>query len=180
MKLLILFMTLASTCLLSCKNGTQKVNENALLLGQKVFFSKTVSAFTIIDSLKRIDNLHIIIYIDSSQCTPCSINDIILWEKHNDFLSQNDINISLIFGTKDHDLISDLMTKYYISYPYIIDENRILIKENPFLSNESFRTFVINNEQSIIWLGNPNYSKKTWNLFTNMLKSYKNENKKNY
>lgn len=169
---------MGGTILTACVNQTQKKDYS--LLGEVVSFPEAVSDFDSIDSIINSNNLHIIIYIDSSQCTPCAIDDIVLWEKYDDFLCDERLDITLIFGINNQQFISNLLSKDYINYPYIIDKKRALIKNNPFLLKEKFRTFIIDRKKTIIWLGTPLLSQKSWNLFTNLIKSYKNENQKDY
>lgn len=98
-----------------------------------------------------------VIYIDSSLCSSCNINQLSLW---NDLMVKMP-NTSFIFIIAPHH-IEDVK---YICYcientdlksPVYIDSDYQFLKCNPFFPKESlYHTVLLNNENEVILVGNP-------------------------
>lgn len=159
--------------LISCQNKASKPTSDAKWLGSEVVLPNGVVFSAPTDSLWKNNTLHIIMYIDSTECTPCSVDNIIMWNKseYEKYMSKYKIDILLVFGTTQETVVRELMANYSISYPYAIDKRRNLLRANDFLSDKKFHTFIVDSNRKIIWLGSPIYSEKTWGLFTEMLDS---------
>jgi peroxiredoxin len=51
----------------------------------------------------------VVIYVDSAECTPCSLNHLSLWKKHRNELEQNKTGILLIISNSDEDAVINVL-----------------------------------------------------------------------
>ena len=56
----------------------------------------------------------------------------------------------LVFGATEKSVVIELIKLYRISYPYVIDKKRSLLKENESLSNKKYHTFIVNSGREIL------------------------------
>lgn len=67
--------------LTSCRGNNSRQKNNADWLGTGVVVPKDIMHPIMADSLWKNNSLHIIMYIDSTECTACSIDNVIIWNK---------------------------------------------------------------------------------------------------
>lgn len=111
----------------------------------------------------------IIVYFDSTHCNSCALDDVIIWEKHIEELESYNLEIMLLCAKNREKLLLDYMAEYSIKYPLLVAFTENPSQSYPFLQQEQFRTFVLNPENEIIWIGSPIYNKNTWKQFCEMM-----------
>ena len=153
--------------------------ETDLTLEMKRFYGKKVS-FTdnLIYSQKKdslqLSNLLIkpyklIVYVDSAACTPCSLEKMTLWKKYNKELIK--LNVTLIFMICHSNIhkINDILHELQIINPVFLDVNGVFAKINQLPKNPELRTFLLNPDNQIIFIGAPIQNEKSWILFEKIM-----------
>ena len=114
-------------------------------------------------------NNKVVVFIDSANCTPCTLDNVIMWERHENELQKYNLQIILISNVPNQQLIEKYLLNYGINHPLLFDERGYMQKEYPFLALENFQAFVINKENKIIWIGNPLFDEKQWKTFCKVM-----------
>ena len=63
----------------------------------------------------------VIIYVDSSECTPCSFRHLMLWKMHLKDLQNNNIGILLITHHSNQQIVDSILQSNKITFPCVID-----------------------------------------------------------
>jgi hypothetical protein len=112
-------------------------------------------------------NYTLILYVDSTDCTPCSLNDVSLFKQYEDQLrNQFNTEILLVIQNIDYDYVNTVLSNINIYYPFILDISKEFKTINKIPDIHKYQTFLINKEKEIIWIGSPVINKNLWNLFT--------------
>jgi hypothetical protein len=113
----------------------------------------------------------VVIYIDSSECTPCSLNHLSLWKKHRNELTQNKTGILLIIHNSDEDAVINVLTQKKITFHFIIDRGRkFKLKNREAFGLSNGNTFVMDKNKNVIFYGSPIASEEKWKSFVKLLK----------
>lgn len=120
-------------------------------------------------------DLKLIIYVDSSNCSPCIINRMYKWNYLIDKAREchNAVNFIFIFDPKEEQVedahlaveSSGLKNRIYL------DTAHVFIHENEFIPKEEmFHTFLVDKNGRIIMIGNPQANKNVEKIFLNTIK----------
>ena len=118
--------------------------------------------------------IKIVIFSDSTICSPCAIKSIGSWY-HYIQLSQNSkggLQLFFIFVQNKKNINSLLYTlkEYFFDYPVYIDTLGIFQKDNPHLSeNTKLHTFLLDENNNVILVGNPTHSLKLKELYDKII-----------
>lgn len=154
-----LFGIIIFSCISEKKNPIEK--QALSMLNQKISFDN----FDYKDSSKLSSNL-IIYYLDSTQCTPCALENILLWRKFKKELKENDLNIIVISNdVRIYPLAKDMGIEYSI----LLDTANVF--KTKYIKSEDLKlyTFVIDTNKKVIWIGNPLYDSQSWNMFNKFI-----------
>jgi hypothetical protein len=75
----------------------------------------------------------VIIYVDSSECTPCSLDHLSLWKKHHRELAHNETGILLIIHNSNKDAVVNVLKNKKIAFNFIFDEGRKFKCNNKYM-----------------------------------------------
>lgn len=147
------------SCISKKKNPIEK--QALSMLNQKISFDNLDYK----DSFKLSSNL-VIYYLDSTQCTPCGLENILLWRKFKKELKKNDLNIIVI---SNDPRIYPLAKDMGVEYPILLDTENVF--KTKYIRSEDFKlyTFVVDPNKNIIWIGNPLYDSQSWNMFNQFI-----------
>lgn len=151
----------------SCKKSTYSDHLNFIaekFIGKSIIIPDNMCASF---SMLNFKNFTIITYIDSSECTSCSLECIKRFSLYD--FDQLYTEHLLVVRSVDEIKIKEILNNLFIDYPVIYDRNGEFKKLNKFLSESIFKTFVIDKCKSIVWLGSPIETNKTWKLFNKMI-----------
>lgn len=118
--------------------------------------------------------IKIVIFSDSTICSPCAIKSIGSWD-HYIQLSQNSkggLQLFFIFVQNKKNINSLLYTlkEYFFDYPVYVDTLGIFQKDNPHLSeNTKLHTFLLDENNNVILVGNPTHSLKLKELYDKII-----------
>jgi hypothetical protein len=107
----------------------------------------------------------VVIYVDSSECTPCSLNHLMLWKNHITMLEENNTGILLIIRNSDEQLISNTLKSIDISFPFIIDKGGKFKASNEIFKFIDGNTFVVDKKRNAIFTESPIKNERTWKMF---------------
>ena len=129
------------------------------------------------DSLIPKDRSHkdytVITYVDSIGCISCKLQ-LNKWKEFMyelDSIAKNNISYLFIFHPKkrDNKELIDLLKRTHFIYPVCIDESDSINKLNHFPSDIMFQTFLLNNDNKVIAIGNPIHNPKIKELYKNII-----------
>lgn len=158
---IILFVLVALT---SCKNRFEREAESVVKewTGKTivnipdsnyiVYNGKTVDTCSLVKS-----ELMIVSYINRSEATSCMLH-LHDWEKfisYIDSLTNKQVKCALIANPENKYEFIDILEKYGFKHPIYIDEKDVFNKANHFPSKMSFHTFLVDNKNKVIFIGNP-------------------------
>lgn len=99
----------------------------------------------------------ILVYVDSVGCTSCKLQ-LHKWKEliqEVDSLTYGTVPVIFVFHPKDLREISYLLKKDGIDIPLCIDVEDELNAINRFPSHQEFQTFLLNDENKVVFIGNP-------------------------
>jgi peroxiredoxin len=116
----------------------------------------------------------VVIYVDSTECTPCSLNHLSLWKKHQKELTQHETGILLIIHNSDEDAVINVLKDKKIGFNFIFDKGRkfkLKNREAFGLSYDNYdNTFVMDRNKNVVFNGSPITSEEKWKSFIKFLK----------
>lgn len=156
----------------SCNNNTMK-KKLSILTSQSI--NLPVKAKVTYNGIDTVMNdmfeseLKLIAYTDSTGCLSCRINKMNMWIPFLKYAEMYDGRLKFYFiyhPTLDIRILRDAMMLNPIDYPVIIDEKGSFEKLNPHLpKDEIFHTFLLDENNNVILVGNPLYNKEIEKLF---------------
>lgn len=113
----------------------------------------------------------VVVYVDSSECTPCSLNHLSLWKKHQNELKQNETGILLIIHNSDENIVINILKDKKISFHFMIDrERRFKYKNREAFVPSYDNTFVMDRNRNVIFSGSPIATEEKWKSFIKLVK----------
>lgn len=117
-----------------------------------------------------------IIFHDSVHCKPCQCHDLLSWQSMIDLQKEYKKQISTIF-IYSADAIDSLeymkaLDNIYINYPIFLDTLKSFRVNNKNIPNEKiFHTFLLDDKNKVILVGNPMRNPKVNELFIKILRN---------
>lgn len=119
--------------------------------------------------------MKLIIYTDSTVCSPCALNELYLW---NRIISTTNVygaklKYYFIFAPKQEevDMIKFMLKINSFYYPVFIDMTHAFSDKNPHLpSNTLLHTFLLDERNEVIMVGSPLQNADINGIFHQMLK----------
>lgn len=99
----------------------------------------------------------ILMYVDSIGCTSCKLQ-LHKWKEfieEVDSLTYGTVPVIFVFHPKDLREISYLLKRDGLDIPVCIDMEDKLNAVNHFPTHQQFQTFLLNNENKVVFIGNP-------------------------
>ena len=115
-------------------------------------------------------NFTMVVYADSSQCSPCFINGLRNWERlnPNELKAKYKTNVVFIIEPlKDKgEQVKEELIKSHFKYPVLIDTHYCFRNANKELPNQPiYHNFLLNKENKIILVGDPSKNENIEKLF---------------
>lgn len=127
----------------------------------------------------------IVMYVDSMGCTSCKLQ-LAQWKKFIytlDSLYGQSVPVLLFFYPKDKKEIQYLLKRDRFKYPVCVDEKDVFNRKNHFPSDLKFQTFLVDENNKVVVIGNPIHNMQIKELYLKELTgktSDKNEKKTTY
>lgn len=121
----------------------------------------------------------VLVYLDSNGCIACRLN-LPKWKAFIDSCQQEGTDIGFLFIVQSDDYRSfeNKLKGFNFTYPYVYDPTDKWNKLNEFPKEEEFRTFLLNENNRVMLIGNPINNKKMRKLYDSVLTSKKSGNLK--
>lgn len=174
--------------LVSCKNSKE---ENIIHLlnewnEKTIRFPKNLNLISYIDtnSVVRFGEIKkeytILHYVDNSGCVSCKLQ-LSEWDKlikELDSIGSHNINCLIsFFPMRKKELLKSLKINRFKHYVYI-DERDSLNRLNNFPKEDAFRTFLLDNNDKVIAVGNPIHNPNVKELYLKIIRGEKVESKR--
>jgi hypothetical protein len=115
----------------------------------------------------------VVIYIDSAQCTPCSLEHLKLWKFCKKDLEEHNTGILLIIHNSDEQLVIETLKSIGV-FNFILDKGGKFKLNNEIFKIINNNVFVMDRNKNVIFTESPIANKKQWDLF---IKGIKNNTK---
>ena len=125
----------------ACNSPKAKEGIPEYFLGKELIFNP--QGETVVDSLLREHDYLLVSYMDSTDCTPCSMDKFHVTQAHYKDLQEYDI--AVVFIKKEFK------------------------SDNNLLANPLYHDFIISSTRKIIWISNPFFDSHTWKYCQNAL-----------
>jgi len=145
-------------------NIVQQWNEKEIQIPKNISF-KTLGRDTICSEMLK-HHYKVLIYLDASSCISCRLN-LPLWKSYIDSCQHAGVDVSFLFVVQS-DKYAELEYKLEMShfkYPIIYDTKDEWNALNKFPDPEEFRTFLLNEKNNVILIGNPVQNRKIRKLY---------------
>ena len=151
----------------ACNSPKAKEGIPEYFLGKELIFNP--QGETVVDSLLREHDYLLVSYMDSTDCTPCSMDKFHVTQAHYKDLQEYDIAVVFIFyGTPQAEIIS-LLHQYHNTFAIVWDIKKEFKSDNNLLANPLYHDFIISSTRKIIWISNPFFDSHTWKYCQNAL-----------
>ena len=130
---------------------------------------------SVLDSCILSKNYTIICYIDSANCTTCSMQWLQLWVAYMDELKEMNTGITLVVNNSDEEAVRDALDQLLLHFPVTFDTSSTFKQNNKLLLTQQ-SVFAVNKKKEVVWLGLPIESEKTWNQFCKTIKHLSKSN----
>ena len=119
-------------------------------------------------------NLKLVIFTDSTSCNSCSVETIYNWEELVKYAERygGQLDFYFIFTPKKYDVedVQFALTHTTFKYPLILDSLGLFRAMNPHIpTNKLFHTFLLNEENRVIMVGNPLHNSNVRKLFEDIV-----------
>jgi hypothetical protein len=153
MKYIITFLSLI--ILTSCKNEI------------KVVFPEDV--LNEVSQYIQACNYVVVIYIDSSSCAPCSLQNLDFWNPHKEELKDNNTGILLVIHNSDEQAVLDLFKTMRITFPFIFDKGGKFKANNEVFKYARGNTFVMDKNRNAVFNESPIANEQVWKQFIGLI-----------
>lgn len=161
--------------LLGCQSNTKQLEDEVLKwVGKKIIFptyNETVTFGNDTFSVGERHKFRILSYVDSIGCSSCKLKlsdwNSFIMELNSKYKDQ--IDYLFYFHPKKTDNIYDLMWKNKFFHAIYVDANDSLNILNHFPEDERFHTFLLNENDEILVVGNPIANPYIKDLYLNII-----------
>lgn len=179
MKKLILNIITIILLFSSCSNNyRQRRNVVENLVGKEIILPEGLK-YQIFDTPFEYDfddsDFKIITYIDSTGCTSCNMKLSSRNISIDEFklLEEVEVNYLLVINSRDPKEIIQLLRMGNFSHPVVIDTEGEFVKYNEMPAVSAYRTFLLDNSNRILALGDPVTNPKIMELYKKIMSDNK-------
>jgi hypothetical protein len=110
----------------------------------------------------------VMIYVDSSNCTPCSLKPLFPWDPLRDKLEKIDIGILFIFRNSDERVVARAL-KLIGAFHFVIDKEGKFKANNKFYKYVKDNIFVMDEDNNVVMTKSPIANEKSWKSFIKII-----------
>jgi hypothetical protein len=111
----------------------------------------------------------VMIYVDSSDCTPCSFKHLLQWYSARNDFEKNGIGILLIFRNSDERAVIRALRSIG-TFHFIFDKGGKFKANNKVFKYAKDNIFVMDKDKNVIFPESPVTDEKTWKRFIKCIK----------
>lgn len=121
-------------------------------------------------SFRVMPKYKMVTYIDSSECTSCALEHLVWWNALIEETRERGKNINYIFiiapKKGEEKLVCENLSNFGLNASLYVDTKCLFSVKNKFVSKgKMFRSFLLNEDNKIIFLGYPNSGDKSYDLY---------------
>lgn len=163
-------------CLLShsCKKDNEKIKIESIVkewTGKKIIFPESIPCISLDKDTTCISPqstpYKILVYVDSTGCTSCKLHlykwNTLIREVEREISDL--VNFQFYFQPKDKKELTFLFRRDDFNHPVYIDEENKLNKYNNLPTDDRFQTFLLDENNKVVLIGNPTANTKIWELY---------------
>lgn len=173
MKYVIAILLLVS---ISCTNKKDTIMETLKdWENRELFFPSapvfTVQGDTVNYQIQKVARYKILSYIDSTECLGCKMR-LFEWKQFItlvDSLSSDTVQFLFFLSSKNKMDINRMLITDRFVYPVCVDEHDSINKLNNFHSDYQFQTFLLDEYNKVVLVGNPIYNNKVKELYLKII-----------
>ena len=148
-------------CFAGCNNEQKKVENNLKrMTSQHISLGLNEMQCRRMPISRKSSSYKMVVYIDSTECTPCSLNKLRFWNPLINLAKRENIKIDYIFivAPKPSEMddinlelsVTDLQSSIYLDTAYVFR------KRNSSIPNENkYHSFLLDKNDNICFVGNP-------------------------
>jgi hypothetical protein len=110
----------------------------------------------------------VMIYVDSSDCTPCSLKPLFRWDSLRDKFEKNGIGILFIFRNSDERAVARAL-KLVGAFHFVIDDGGKFKANNKFYKHIKDNIFVMDKHNNVVMAESPVANEKSWKSFIKII-----------
>lgn len=157
---------------ISCNKGHEIKSEIESFLGSTVVMTKDIE--NKIEEFFPEKKYFLLIYLENKECMPCKLEKVDMLKHYKSDFDKFYTGIALIIqdGDKKDERREDvrfLLKEAGMDYPIIFDENDEFIKNNKAISNKLCRTFIVDKDKKVIWIGSPIQNEKSMTRYRRIM-----------
>jgi len=173
------------TLIVSCKKDDPKVTAQKIVsewMGKTIMIPNDISSLymstdTIIETKKT--PYKILVYTDSTGCVSCKLR-LSTWKYYMheiDSILPGQVDFQFYFQPKNFKEIAHLLKLNNFTHPIYIDQPGKINKLNRFPSEMEYQCFLLDNQNTVLSIGNPTLNPKIWDLYKQIITKSKDERK---
>jgi hypothetical protein len=110
----------------------------------------------------------VMIYVDSSDCTPCSFKHLAQWYSMKAQFEKNDIGILLIFRNSDERAVIRALRSIG-TFHFVFDKGGKFKANNEVFKYATDNIFVMDKDKNVLFTKSPLKDEKTWKSFIKLI-----------
>lgn len=131
---------------------------------------QTVNGKDSIFRFKKDHILKLVIFTDSTACTPCAMKQMYHWDPFIEkaYKSNHMLQLMFVISPKKNeiDMLNKSLKIAIYDYPIYIDTLSVFERMNPHLpKNKALHTFLLDENNNVILVGNPLHNKRIEEMF---------------
>lgn len=166
--------------LFSCKKDNRIISEIKELTGKTITFVKGYESLCINDSLSISsiisEDIKIISFIEDFPCTSCTMEMLSDWIKVVKSFEEK-VGFLLVINTPKKDELFKALQEHDISHPIMYYDSDIFKEQNKLNVLTRNRTFLLNQNNEIVLVGEPFNNRKLFELYNKTIKDLTNDGK---
>lgn len=120
-------------------------------------------------------DMKLVVYIDSTQCSKCSLKQMYLWDDfvklENKYKDRFEIFFIMHTNSVNVQSLASLFHLTQLNHPMYIDCMGAFEKKNPHIPSEQmYHTFLLDEKNNVILVGNPLFNPKVEEMLLTILK----------
>jgi len=162
----------------ACNSSKERIEKQInILYSNKIDIPSSKMEVIVYDSmyLHKKPNYRVLVYLDSTECTPCYVSHYHEWEYILKECRKYEPSISLAIIIETKNLSEDVKEKFLaptFDRTILIDKNGVFRKRNPFFpESQIMHVLLLDKEGRVILVGNPLSNKKVEELLYSKLRN---------
>ncbi len=113
---------------------------------------------------------YLLVYsLSPDDCTPCFLQSIGVLDFHRNDLERFGVKVLLMIPEVSRVEAEEFMEQVGVDYPVLYEKDDEFRKANGLMNNPMCKTFVMDGNNKVIWIGSPVQNDKSWKRYCKMM-----------